>query len=511
MRSRRLPLLLALGPIVLTMSSESAAESLNSLHPVDLLDELGEPEALPLTRQAQLLYPTPGVPSFVAGGGEIVLRFRVRRAMTPPPGIQQHHILAGWRAQLHGRGLLPTQQASKTASYELLPYQIRPEDSGFIYRLRFKLPPFVSPGVYDLELEGPGIHDSRPRAVRVLDTKRRTLRFYTVPSDDTLWREGEALWLLDPAAILAPGGIREAESILDLWPLASLTVPDQDDIRACRRLELLGEEAEAIRAAGSCLPDDGRCYVETLGGAHLLDPCGDALAEYARSIGPPGWSVGLGDVTFIGLNSLDHPIDVRAALRIELGDQQLRAPPSETLSRAAIGASQQAWLDRELSSALDLVIISHHPSEQWPPSETNILESFNIRNSQDISSRERSAEILRLERTKAPAERPPLRPNGFQLGRYRLGAREHREPLAPVGLSLHQAASGTTLRMAHPPADAFLLRFLVELGPAWHIETSGRAAEMTHIYPATSDLCETAQLVVVAEIAAGDSLSLIHI
>jgi hypothetical protein len=279
------------------------ADSLVDVPTADLAQWLGGREAHPLTRRVELLYPAPGLPAVVAPGEEVVLRLRVRRAMTPPPGVQQLHVLAGWQASLTTAGLFALPNTTGLARYEVPIVQIRPEDEGFVYRIRLRVPPLVPPAVYDLELTGPGVAVRRPRVVRVWPANGAE-RWVAVLRGDRLWHEAELLWLLDPVALLVPGLVGEGSRVLAQWPLATFAVARGPESVAHRCLTLGPDVTEEVLRATGCLESTvqgrARCVADALG-PDAFDDCGDGLRHYVRRHGPPAYRVALDGLTLRGL------------------------------------------------------------------------------------------------------------------------------------------------------------------------------------------------------------------
>jgi len=517
--------LAALAAVMLAVPPEVRAESLSSLPEADELATLGAPETLPRTRKAQVIYPAPGLPAVLRAGQEIVARVRVRRAMTPPPGIPQRHVLVGWGARLVAPVPFSAEGTSGRLEFPLRVYQIRPEDDGFVYRFRLMTPATVPAGVYDLWFEGPGFTDRRPRSVRILGSELERLELSVVPTVQSLWREAEGLFLLDPAAVLVPGGTTEAEEPLSRWPLPTFSVPAPTDAVACRSLQLDPEVSEAVIDASGCrevtTPDGAACVVRALGGAGGLRPCGDERIAYGRRVGPTAYAVGLGDVTLVGLNTMDRPQAERAALRVRLGS---RAPVHVPLSPATfaqgiLGASQRAWIDRVVLFADELLLLGHHPLDpDGEPFDRHLLEVLSERQGFMVAAGEGSVEppvvhgpaTIELH----PVPEAPIADElsqmwRFEPGRFRLGEASSRPPLQPVGTTQEAGADRITVAMRRPPTGRLRVQFLVPVGPAgWAVAARGSSRRVTlrSAAPADGDLCTVEQVLVRADVEPGPSV-----
>ena len=184
--------LLEVAWLIPTVPAVCRAESLLELFRPDPLADLDASETLPRTRRGQVIYPDSGIPALLRPGGEVRARVRVRRAMTPPPGVQQPFFLLDWQAKLFAQPPLAALDTTGQIEIPLEVVQIRPEDEGFVYRIRLRVPGFLPAGVYDLEVVGPGLRDLNPRAVRVLPTEPEDLEIYVVSSGQALWQEASA-------------------------------------------------------------------------------------------------------------------------------------------------------------------------------------------------------------------------------------------------------------------------------------------------------------------------------
>ncbi len=514
---RRVATSAALTMVFAFHGATARAESLLSLPQADLLERLRAPEARPRTRKGQVIYPSPGVPSLVEPGQEIVVRVRVRRALTPPPGVQQPHILARWSAKLVGRFAHAASGAIGPLEYALQVIQIRPEDEGFVYRVRLAIPLWTPPGVYDLDFRGPGIRDLRPRAVRVLESEPRTLEFAVVRSGADLWREAEALFWLDPVAVLVPGGAREGERPLASWPLATYMVPAPEDLTACQVLDLPDEVLAAARDASGC-PETPRvalaaCLLAALGGAESLDSCGDGLIEYARRFGPPVFAVGIGDVALIGLNSSDHPAPRRADPWLVLDGRRTRAGPTPTLP--AVFGSQLEWLHRLGRWTREVVLLTHHDPEDWPvgtkASPRGVLRADPAlvvaggRGPVSGSLVHGPATItLRREAPRRLVQ--PRQLLGLEPGWFGVEGGRRRAALSPVSLQVRDLPEGgLELELRRAPAGDLTFRVIVPARPSgWSLAVEGRTGRFTSAWPTSGELCEPERLLLIGEISSGE-------
>lgn len=504
------------------LPSWSFAESLLSLPQPDLLATMGAPEALPRTRKAQVIYPAPGLPSLIRPGQEIVVRVRVRRAMTPPPGIPQPNVLLGWGARLVSSVTVMAPGVGGDLDFPLEVHQIRPEDEGFVYRVRLRTPEYLPSGVYSLRFDGPGFSDTRPRAVRVLDPEVETLDLAVVASGQSLWREAEGLALLDPAAVLVPGGLGEAALPLSRSPLATFAVTGPNDVIACRSVELDDELATAVAEAAECprgsSKELARCVAEAIGTAEGLRPCGDGLLTHARRFGPPAYAVGLGNVSLLGLNTVDRPPAERAVRRIRLGDGPvLTMPlPSEAQTRGAVGATQRSWAEHVVRFAEAVLILGYHPPREWRESgRGHLLNAFHESPGLYVAAGPGDVDLpvvrgpamieLRAVTDSSPAD--ALRQlRGFEPGRFELGKTRSRRALAPARLSVVASSEGLVIGIRRPPPQRLRLRALVPAATSgWKIaaRTTGRQAQIAGSAPGGGDLCDPTQQLLTIEILPG--------
>lgn len=504
------------------LPSLGKAESLLSLPQPDILADLGAPEALPRTRKAQVIYPAPGLPSLIRPGQEIVVRVRVRRAMTPPPGVPQHNVLLGWDAHLVAPIAASAPGSRGALDFRLKVHQIRPEDEGFVYRVRLKTPEYVPPGVYSLRFVGPGFTDTRPRAVRVLDPGVEDLELAVVASGQSLWSEAEGLALIDPAAVLVPGGLDEANLPLSRSPLATFSVAGPSDVVACRSIELDDETAMAAAEAAQC-PNGSpieitRCVAEAIGTAEGFRPCGDGLVNYARRFGPPAYAVGLGDVALLGLNTVDVPPFERAERRIRLGDGPILTMPVPTTvqTRGAVGATQRLWAERVHGFAESVLFLGYHPPRVWGDSRRGgLFDALSEPTRLYVAAGPGPIEpplvhgpamigLRAVAEPSLPVAARQLR--GFEPGRFVLGETRSRQTLAPAGVSYDATAKGLIVRIRRPPAERLRLRVLVPASPSgWTISAHAgdREAQIVSAAPGGGDLCALEQLLLSVEISPG--------
>jgi len=139
-------------------ASDEAAE----VPPEELADVLPNPS------DTGILFPARGVVAFALAGGDLVATFKLRTALTPPPGIQQERALHGWEASLSTSSGVRVPGAPPHR-YPVRVSRIRPGGPTLTYRFWITLPAWVPPDLYDLEVAGPGFLASRPAAVRVID------------------------------------------------------------------------------------------------------------------------------------------------------------------------------------------------------------------------------------------------------------------------------------------------------------------------------------------------------
>ena len=493
------------------------AESLLELYSADPLADHGAPEAQPRTRRGQVIYPAAGVPSVVRPGREIVARIRVRRAMTPPPGIQQRHFLVPWQAWITNRSLFAAPETTGSVEIPLTVVQIRPEDEGFVYRIRLEIPAFAPRGVYDLTVRGPGLFDVASRAVRVIPDNRETLELYVVGSGDALWDEGEGLSLLDPDLLLVPGNILEASIPLSRWPLATFAVPSPQEVSAHRCLDLSDEMARAVLAAVDC-PDEGsaaaRCVTAALGGVEALDVREDHYLTYLRRVGPTPYVVGLGAVTLVGANTFAHPDSELSALSLRLGDRRVRAPAPADPTRPFLGPAQGDWIRRHRALSSELLVLGfHHVAEFHRPSTTTrppraeaglrwVTNESTAVEANDIAG----PAIIRLRRR----PRPPLwdleQTWGLDPGVFAIEEISPRPPATSAGTTQRISPNSLLVEVRNAPAGRLFFRFLVPAtGEGWTLETIGRVARLTSAAPAGRDLCEMDQVLLEAEVEPGEA------
>lgn len=508
---------LSLGAAALGAGVIADGDTLLSRPHPDRATALGAPEGHPLTRKAQVLYPAPGVPALIRPGQEVVVRVRVRRAMTPPPGIPQAHVIAGWSARLLARGLRAPNDIDPERTYSVMVHQIRPEDEGFVYRVRLITPAFLPPGLYDLEFRGPGIFDRRPRSVRVLPLEPEALELEVVHSGARLWREAEALTLRDPAAVLIPSGALEALRALERWPLATFAVPGPDAQTACRRLSLSEHIADEVAAAARCpVPSESPdCLIEALGGAEALDHCGDDLIDYVRRVGPPAWASTLKGVLLLGLDTWDHPQPARASQYLQIGDRLLRRPPAATISEPRLGPRQRRWLELMVQHTDDLIVLGHHRPERWPRLPSRLGREALAASSDLFVTASGSSSLgpvvtgpatidLRLRRDEAPTHHT-RQSFGLGPGRLALGEVRPRREHVPVGLRTQtRADGGVELWLRRRPPGRLRLRLALPARPGgWEVE--GEGARLTGGWPGGGDLCEVEVVIVRLELAEGST------
>jgi len=507
------------------LSRPAVADSLLDLMDADTLATLGAPEGLSATRRGGILYPTPGLPALVHPEEEVVARVRIRRALTPPPGVQQAHVLRPWRARLIGRPAAATSGASASPVLPLTVVQVRPEDDGFAYRVRLRTLPWTPPGVYDLHVSGPGFRDTQLLAVRVVADGDQGLRLATVVSGADLAREAESLWLTDPTAVLVPGGLLEADRALVRWPVATFAVAASEESTAWRCLDLEADVAAGASEAASC-PAEGldaaRCLVKALGGPSRLDPCGDGLVTYVRRAGQPVYSVGLGRVMLLGAQSYDEPPAARAAVSLRIVGRggaaarlALPAPPAKGPASA-----QAEWIAAQARHADEMVLLTAEPPERWArPGEATAaaVEALSSAGPRRVIVSSRGTvdgqvvagpATIRLAPVAPHPRRGPEQIWGLSPERYRLGAVEPRESNRFPGALVTPLATGEGLsvRIADPPRDLLRLRFVVPAGPAgWQISSDGRPARIVAAAPAHGDPCRLGPVQLVVEVDPGTS------
>jgi len=129
------------------------------------------------------------------------MRVRVPAPLTPPPGVQQEKALAGWYVELVGTDTIALDGARH--HYRLRVADVRPDGhSTLVYRPTVRLPPWVAPGTYDLEVRAPGTAAMRHSAVlRVGRGPARLGRLAQRPTETqarALARLPIDVWLLDP-------------------------------------------------------------------------------------------------------------------------------------------------------------------------------------------------------------------------------------------------------------------------------------------------------------------------
>lgn len=506
--ARLLPLAAALAA-----PAPALADSLLELPDPDPLATLEAAEALPLTRSGALVYPAPGLPALIRPGEEIVARVRVRRAMTPPPGVQQPRILAPWAGRLLARGLVILPGARPWAELPLEVVQIRPENEGSVYRLRLGVPPWALPGVYDLEVTGPGLRDVKVRSVRVLGREPEpALELPVVASGAALRQEAEALWLAGAPAVLVPGGLLEAERALARTPVATFAVPAAEESRAYLCVDLEAEVARAAAAAAGCSGAEAEamdCLVRSTGGAGGLERCGDELISWARRAGPPSFVVGLGSVSLVGLPEADGPAPSRAIelVRLRRGgagrlERLLRLPATLSLApspRAARLALRDAGLGR------DLLLLAPDPPASWSGgAELRALiddpggggsKVLVVTRGEPLGPRAIGGPAtVRLERVPPRPRAGPEQVWGLDPARYELAAWAPREQLQPAGLLVRPGRGEALLSIsiAHPPSSRLELGFVAPASATGYrvrVEGSGRRARIAAAAPASGDPC----------------------
>lgn len=475
------------------------ADSLLDLFRSDPLADLGAPEARPRARRGQVIYPAPGLPTLLRPGGEIVARVRVRRALTPPPGVQQRHFLLYWEARLRARVPLAAPGTEGAIELPLSVIQIRPEDEGFVYRVRLGVPAHAPEGVYDLVVDGPGLFDVAHRSVRVLPAEGADLSLMVVASGADLWDEAEALWLLDPAAVLVPGGLLEASIPLDRWPLATFAVPSSSESEALFCLSLPPEMVSAAAAAAGCPvegPEAARCLVEALGGAAALNRCGDELVRYHRRAGPAVYASGIGAVTLVGVRTSDVPEEARTSALVDLAGVEVEVRPEPGLSRARLSLEQRRWLEHWARFAPELLVLAdRRPFAGADPAGRWLAERIEGGTAAVVEAGTGPAEV-RLRWSPRPPREGPEQVWGLDPGTYRIAGVRRRPRLAPPGVVVRRAGEGLVVDIRRAPAAGARLRVLVPARPGgWRVAAEGRRARLAGAGPASGDLCATEQVV----------------
>jgi len=437
--------------------------------------------------------------------------------MTPPPGVQQRHFLVPWRARITSRSAFAATGTTGRVEIGLVVVQIRPEDEGFVYRVRLEIPAYAPRGIYDLTVEGPGLFDVGARSVRVLPEDRETLELYVLGSGDSLWDEGEGLWLLDPDLVLAPGELLEASLPLSRWPLPTFAVPGPEGTFAHRCLDIPSDMAQAVISAADCPPesnDMARCVTAALGGVGALDICEDRYLTYLRRVGPPIYAVGLGAVTLLGLHTFDHPASEISTLTLGLGGRRVEAAATADPMRSNLGPAQRAWIRRQLDLSDELLVLGFHRTELV--SDLNVSEEdfetgrpvhWVANGSEGGSTTEiEGPAIIRLHRRPRPPSWELAQLRGFEPGAYSLGEISPRDELTPAGAIQRLSPEGVIVDIRNPPAGRLTVGLLVpSTQNGWTLTASGREARLVRASPAGEDLCATGQILLEAEVSPGPS------
>ncbi|MBI2898431.1 MAG: PKD domain-containing protein [Deltaproteobacteria bacterium] len=123
-----------------------------------------EDSVAPLLRppETAIAAPTRGAPLVAAPGDRIVADLVLRLPLTPPPGVQQERALNGFRGTATGYADL-----GERPTYPLQVTMIRPGGPGTSYRATLELPPWMAPGVYDIEVVGRAFSERQERALVV--------------------------------------------------------------------------------------------------------------------------------------------------------------------------------------------------------------------------------------------------------------------------------------------------------------------------------------------------------
>lgn len=291
-------------------------------------------------------------------------------------------------------------------------------------RLEAAVPGEAPRDVYDLRVEGPGIDETAPRAVRVYGELRPDFTVVAV-ADQQLWdpswftgraaqrfagdypRRGEAdanraimrqemheIDLLDPDFVLALGDLvygldyrPENDEMRRLWsrsPFATFMVPGNHDGYAGYEVRLDLGPGEAVRTGLRCGPKmAGEMTIGKLaafvtcvwGGVqpnlfHELTQ--DGLEHFRRTFGPGDFAFAHGPFLFVGLNTMDGTPERRHAFSFFLDafDLHLGAPFVDnyggTMSPAQLGWARRT-MARGRAEGRTVVAFGHHDPRGNPP------------------------------------------------------------------------------------------------------------------------------------------------
>ncbi len=364
----------------------------------------------PVRRIHAIVHPTLGFPALVGHGG----RFDIWLHTTSPKGSPQE-----WKVTIK------TNQAVNGGQKFDLPI-VGVGKEGQTIRLTAELPIEVERDHFHLVVRGPsGLECRQPRAVRVLGSLPRNLRFAVI-SDHQLWDpswkvKGRALnsdaypkrgqtdenkaithqiiremELLDPDFILYTGdllfGLDYRKEYREMWDwyhqgrMATFMVPGNHDgyaIYKIRIRENLPSIGKGIVACAGIFPrkrDWWRiwkyivCVYQDIKNVLFDNLIHDGLVSWKRTFGPPFYSFEIGPYHFVGLNTYDGTNKRRHAFALWLPFRGLKlGAPAVDNYGGYISEEQLRWLEADLKKAHEggktVIFFGHHDPRGNPKGE----------------------------------------------------------------------------------------------------------------------------------------------
>lgn len=387
--------------LVSASAADVWADSLSSLpDPLYAHRDPGQPEPI-VPRVRAVVYPTMGLPALVAYGGELDVFVRIE---------SQTVRVKDWQVRIS------TRASPGSASFALAILTAEHDPKLALTRLRVRVSARAPRELYDLQVDGPRLHDIQPNAVRIYGVVPSQYRF-AVMADHQLWdpswklhepersardwpHRGEQddnramarqqlaeLALLDPEFVIHAGdlmfGLDYAREYAEAWRFwreahfATFMLPGNHDAYATYGVQLPGAPLRVAAGLAAChhlittsfdWPQAFallECVYGDIKGFLFSDLRRDGLSYWRRTFGPPYYSWDYGDLHFVALNTYDGSAARRHsyALYVDALDLHLGAPAVDNFG-GTLGEEQLRWvaedLDRASRAGKTVVVIGHH-------------------------------------------------------------------------------------------------------------------------------------------------------